>query len=84
MKPEKRARRRGDLACAKQKAKRHLHATHAVLTPHPEITERQVGIATNTPARCSCFMCGNRRKYDKHDRGMTKQEVLAEQSMKES
>jgi hypothetical protein len=84
MKPEKRARRRGDVARAKQKAERHLHATYAVLIPHPKITERQVGKAASTPARCSCFMCGNRRKYDKHDRGMTKQEALAEQKMKES
>lgn len=29
-------------------------------TPH---SERAAGILFRTPARCSCFMCGNPRKY---------------------
>lgn len=31
----------------------------------PENTPRQKGIYLNTPRRCSCWMCGNARKYYK-------------------
>lgn len=29
-----------------------------------QMTKRQIGIVSNTPAACSCYMCGNPRKWD--------------------
>jgi len=28
-----------------------------------KLTERQIGMALHTPAICSCWMCGNPRRY---------------------
>lgn len=42
------------------KTKRNQYCKRDDGQPH---TDRAAGILYRTPARCSCFMCGNPRKY---------------------
>jgi len=44
---------------------------------HGTLSERWLGIAINTPTPCSCWMCGNPRKYFKQK---TRQEIKHELS----
>jgi hypothetical protein len=53
---------------AKARARRHL-AQWGLQTPH------WIGIHAHTPALCSCWMCGNPRKYSGE---RTRQEQLAD------
>ncbi len=42
-------------------------------------TNRQLGICINTPKPCSCFMCGNPRKYFKENK---RQEIIFENKLR--
>ena len=81
MKMEKRARRRNDDEKSKIVARRRLRQMGM---PKEQIDGRQVGILAHTPALCSCVSCANHRKTEKKNRGMTKQEILAENELKEA
>ena len=66
-----RAIRRHHYERLKRKRIRDNHWYHGVLS------ERWLGISINTPTPCSCWMCGNPRKYFKLK---TRQEINHELS----
>lgn len=41
---------------------------------HGGLNEKQLGMVVSTPRHCSCWMCGNPRKYFGHK---TRQEIMA-------
>lgn len=67
-----RAIRRHHYKRLKKKRADYWYASMERLSP------RHHGIATNTPARCSCRMCGNIRKYW---REQTRQELKNEREL---
>ena len=46
-------------------------------------TARNVGMIGTTPTMCSCFMCGNPRKYAKGAERLTMQERRDKESIKD-
>lgn len=81
MRDPNRAQRRHEERKRKADACRRLRAQG---TPKAFVTERQVGILAHSPARCSCALCGNRRRCGKGIWGLTRQEAAAAMKQQES
>lgn len=76
MKNYKRAQRRFHRERIRNKRKSYWNANDL---PNGHLDDVRLGIVTSTPATCSCWMCGNPRKYwgDK-----TRQELMSEEKFK--
>lgn len=46
------------------------------------LDERQISKLVDTPTPCSCWMCGNPRRFDKHD--LTRGEIKADLDLQDA
>ena len=56
-------RNRGREYRIKQQQRKKREAAKQFKDNHWQSTDKAIGIHANTPARCSCEMCGNPRKH---------------------
>lgn len=59
----KSAIRRHHLERLLNERKNHFHVAETVIGNDPVVNQHRLKLAMKTPARCSCWMCGNPRKY---------------------